>query len=178
MSEAVKNAVANLIPPAAKQAWQGLPARDQSAVKIMAGVLVFAILYFAIWAPIQSAQSEAQRKHDSAKKEWEWLNAQITQLESRKNQTRQANINSQSRLTAYAQQQLRLQNIFSAMDNIAPVNKRNSAGIEITFKQVQAPAFFRWLSKMEKEGVVATAMDVRPVKTGLIQASVTFEVPK
>jgi general secretion pathway protein M len=113
---------------------------------------------------------------DRAQSEWQWLNAQLPKLENQPATPATVLLDSQSRLTAYVQQKLRAHQIFSQLSEIAPINKRNRAGIEVRFDSVKAPHFFAWLSEMEQEGVLVKTLEVKPLKPGLIQAKAEFEV--
>lgn len=164
------------LPASWRQQWQGLSARERILVKQLVWVLTFAVLYFAVWAPISDGLNQAQRKQQQAQKDWIWLTQQAEKNVSQQSRVSQVSLSTQSRLTAYTQQQLRLQNIFTYMSRITPINKRTSSGIELYFNLVPAPAFMRWLSKMEKEGLIAHSLEVKPKQTGMIEATVSFEV--
>jgi len=168
--------IAPRIPDSAKQAWLNLAAKEQKLVILMAWVLAFAVLYFFIWQPAENGLANSERKLQQAKTEWQWLNDQAATLATQSAGTKQVRFTTQSRLTAYVQQQLRRHNIFAAMSQIVPVNKRSSVGIQLVFNEVNAPDYFRWLSKMEAEGLPAKSMTVTPIKTGLVSATVSFEV--
>ena len=97
-------------------------------------------------------------------------------MQSTQGGVKQVIIDSQSELTSYIQQQIAQQNIKNNVSNISPISSANRRGIQVEFAQVSYPRFFRWLSKMEQEGVLATDLKVERLGEGIVKASVQFEV--
>jgi general secretion pathway protein M len=164
------------LPPAWLQAWRNLSERDRKSIQWLGAVVGLAFIYFLVWSPVSGGLDKAQNRLDRAQSEWQWLNAQVPKLENQPATPATVLLDSQSRLTAYVQQKLRAHQIFSQLSEIAPINKRNRAGIEVRFDSVKAPHFFAWLSEMEQEGVLVKTLEVKPLKPGLIQAKAEFEV--
>ncbi len=158
--------------------WAGLAPREQMLLKALAVVLGVLLLYWLLWSPIESAQQQAQQKLESARKEWLWLNEQQSKLAAQPNRIQPARVDSQARLTSYLQQQLRQQNLSKYLSQMVTVKTGRNDGVEVVFDEVPAPRFFRWLSKMEKEGVYSTKASMQPIKKGVISARVQFEVKK
>jgi len=160
----------------AYQSWLNLQPRERTLVKVMVGFLIIGLLYLLVWSPIMSANKQAKQKLNNTESTWNWLNKQNDKLTSLSGTVKQVSIHSQSELTRYLQQQLSAQNLKRNLTSISPLNMRGNQGIEIRFNEVKSPRFFRWLSKMEQEGVVATELSLVKVKKGMIEVKVVFEV--
>lgn len=146
--------------------------RDKQALAVMLGLIVLFLAYSLIWSPIQQGLEKAQNRLEISQQKWDWLNAQIPVWEQQGAQTPQLQLKGQSALMEYLQAQLKQQNLFQALEKITPLQK----SVEISFKAVNAPRFFRWLSQMEKQGLTAKTLQVESAKAGLVDAKVTFEV--
>ncbi|BBP42675.1 type II secretion system protein GspM [Thiosulfativibrio zosterae] len=146
--------------------------REKQLLSGLLVILVVAILYGLIWAPIQTNHQKAQAKMAVAEEKWQWLKAQIPTWEQQGKASPSLKLSSQSALMQYVQTQLKQQNLFQAMDKMTPQQKQ----IDISFKSVNAPRFFRWLSQMEQQGLSAKTLQVDLQAPGLVDAKVSFEV--
>ena len=156
--------------------WLALQQRERQLVKAMLVILLLATAYYVVWEPIVSSNQQAISKLNNSKNTWLWLNQQQQAMQSTQGGVKQVIIDSQSKLTSYIQQQIAQQNIKNNVSNISPISSANRRGIQVEFAQVSYPRFFRWLSKMEQEGVLATDLKVERLGKGIVKASVQFEV--
>lgn len=156
--------------------WLALQQRERQLVKAMLVILLLATAYYVVWEPIVSSNQQAISKLNNSKNTWLWLNQQQQAMQSTQGSVKQVIIDSQSELTSYIQQQIAQQNIKNNVSNISPISSANRRGIQVEFAQVSYPRFFRWLSKMEQEGVLATDLKVERLGEGIVKASVQFEV--
>ncbi|HBQ44845.1 MAG TPA: hypothetical protein DD716_04260 [Thiomicrospira sp.] len=156
--------------------WLALQQRERQLVKAMLVILLLATAYYVVWEPIVSSNQQAISKLNNSKNTWLWLNQQQQAMQSTQGGVKQVIIDSQSKLTSYIQQQIAQQNIKNNVSNISPISSANRRGIQVEFAQVSYPRFFRWLSKMEQEGVLATDLKVERLGEGIVKASVQFEV--
>lgn len=154
-----------------KQQWQGLSQKDQRALMALGAVFFFASLYFFLWLPSEQKLQKAEQKLQQTEAQWQWLNAQLPNLKSQSQQP-SLQLKNNSQLNNYLQKQLRKQNLYSAMEKMSSASKTTS----VHFKEVKAPRLFRWLSQMEKEGLVAKTAKITAIKTGWVAAKITFEV--
>lgn len=155
-----------------KQAWSQLAQREQQMVLGLGIFLILVLLYLLIWSPIHNGYAQAQKAEQKAAEDWRWLSEQVQKhpMQQRSEQTLQ--FATQSQLMGSIQKTLRDENLLGSMESLTPSAK----AIKVSFKEVHAPRFFRWLSSLEKQGLVSSQLQVTPVKTGIIQASVSFEV--
>ncbi len=160
----------------AYHSWQGLQVREKQLVKALLIFLFITFLYMIIWSPIVNGSQQALQKMQNAEATWAWLNKQQQTMPSSSSQVKAVLIKSQSQLTSYLQQQIARQNLKQSVAEIIPINSRGSEGIEVVFNQVNSPRFFRWLSKMEQEGVLASELNLTKLKPGIVSAKVTFEM--
>jgi len=175
MLAAIKDSLSTQLQPLEKN-WHSLAERERKLIKVLSIVLLIALFYWLIWSPIVDARQEAERKLENAQSEWLWLNQQHGKLESTEARIKQAQVTSQAALTAYLQQQVRQQNISGFLAQMTPIKSGRKDSIEVSFSEVPSPRFFRWLSKMEKEGVAAVRVQLQPVKKGVLMAKAQFEV--
>ncbi len=154
------------------QAWSQLAERERKMLMLLAGFLVLVLFYLVLWSPLHSAYQQAQQDEQRAQQQWQWLSDQVRQnpmVEKQKNGLQYA---SQSQLMGSLQSSLRKQNLLSFMSTMAPSAK----SIKVDFKEVNAPRLFRWLSELEKQGLVSQQLQINALKPGVVQASIRFGV--
>ncbi len=156
------------------QRWRGLQNRERLLIKLMLTSLLLLILYWFIWQPIMIAKQQAQQNLQHSQETWLWLNQQQLNISTNNNTVKAVTITNQSQLINYVQQQISIQNLQNSVEKLTPLNRRN--GVKIQFKQVKSPNFFRWLSKIEQEAVIASELTINKVKKGIINVTVVFEV--
>lgn len=155
-----------------KQAWLQLAQREQQMLLALGVFLIGVLLYLMIWSPIHTSYLQAQQSEQKAVSDWQWLSEQVKKHPMQQSGQQTLQFASQSQLMGSIQKTLRDENLLGSMQSIAPSAK----AIKVSFKEVHAPRFFRWLSSLEKQGLVSSQLQVTPVNTGVIQASVSFEV--
>ncbi|OIP96760.1 MAG: hypothetical protein AUK56_00675 [Thiomicrospira sp. CG2_30_44_34] len=157
-----------------QQWWQSLSVKDQRALWILATVLGLAVLYFAVWLPSETAKQQAQQRLQVAQTKWHWLNEQLPKLSAPAAQLPAQKLKDVNGLLQYVQAQLRQLNLYPQLDQMETRNQK----LIVSFKSVESPRLFRWLSQQERQGLVATSVDIQPIKTGMVSAQLIFEVPK
>ena len=157
-----------------QQLWQGLSVKDQRALMLMAAVLGLALLYFAVWLPSETAKQQSQQRLQAAQVKWQWLNQQLPKLSAPRSPLPAQKIRDVNGLLQYVQTQLRQLNLYQQLDKIETRGQK----VTVSFKSVEAPRLFRWLSQQERQGLVATSVDMTPIKTGVVSAQLIFEVSK
>lgn len=155
-----------------KQTWSQLAQREQQMLLALGAFLVGVLLYMTIWSPIHDAYSQAQKAEQKAVADWQWLSEQVKKHPMQESREQSLQFATQSQLMGSIQKTLRDENLLGSMQSITPSAK----AIKVSFKEVHAPRFFRWLSLLEKQGLVSSQLQVNPVNTGIVQASVSFEV--
>lgn len=160
-------------------AWNGLAKSDRRAIKLLGLVLVLSVFYFFVWEPIHLAADSAEKQRDLAKSEWHWLAEQAEKLNHQESSLRQLVVKSQSQLTQVVQSSLKQHNLYRQMSGMKPMKVNNQPGVQVLFDQVDAPRFFRWLSQLEKQGVLPYQMSSEKHTTkGKIIAIVKFQVKR
>lgn len=157
-----------------QQIWQGLSAKDQRALMILAVVLGGALLYFAIWLPSETAKQQSQQRLESAQKKWQWLNQQVPKLSAAAPQLPAQDLRDVNAVLQYVQTQLRQMNLYPQLEQIETRNQK----VIVSFKSVDAPRLFRWLSQQERQGLVAASVSIQPIGTGVVSAQLIFEAPR
>ncbi len=155
-----------------QQTWQGLRQQDKRALLALSALLLVLIVYVFLWLPIQSAQDKANQRLEVAKENWQWLNEQLPLLAQQGAKQQGLELNNNNQLMNYLQAQLRQQNLHQSIDRLDTGANR----VTVHFKEVNAPRLFRWLSQMEQQGLIARSANISPIKSGIVQAQVTFEV--
>jgi len=155
-----------------KQAWSQLAQREQQMLLALGVFLVGVLLYLVIWSPIHSGYTQAKQFEQKSLADWQWLSEQVKKYPMQQSGQQTLQFASQSQLMGSIQKTLRDENLLGFMQSITPSAK----AIKVSFNEVPAPRFFRWLSSLEKQGLVSSQLQVSPVKTGIIQVSVSFEV--
>ena len=150
--------------------WQGLAERERLLLKLLAFVVAVWLVYQLIWTPPQHALKTAQQRLIQVENQWNWLNEQAPKVLALKGETRPAM--SQSQWIAELQKSLREQNLLQQAEAIKPINQ----GVQVSFNRVDAPKFFRWLSGLESQNLVADKLQIEPVETGIIKATLSFKV--
>lgn len=173
-----QNQQAEIRQTSAYQSWAQLQVREKQLLKVMVFFLLLTLIYLLLWSPVIESNSQASQKMQTAKKTWHWLNKQQQKLTSLSGQVKPVNMANQSQLIRYLQQQLARQNLKKSVTETIPLNGRGHEGVEIHFAQVNSPRFFRWLSKIEQESVLAKELSVKQLATGSISVKVVFEVAK
>jgi len=157
--------------------WNGLAENDQRAIKILSFVLLLISLYFLVWQPIHQANHNANQQLARSEADWQWLNQQVPKLNQKGATTQILTIQTQSQLTQVIQSSLKKQNLYRQMSEIQPLQVERVPGVMVSFDKVDAPRFFRWLSKLEKQAVVSHQMKIEKTEIqGRISASVRFQV--
>jgi general secretion pathway protein M len=173
-----QNQLEEISQTSAYQLWAQLQAREKQLLKLMLSFLFVTLIYLLLWMPVIESNSQAYQKMLTAEKTWHWLNKQQATLTSLSGKVKPANVANQSQLIAYLQQALANQNLKKSVTETIPLNTRGHEGVEIRFAQVNAPRFFRWLSKIEQESIVAKELNIKQLATGSVSAKVVFEVAK
>lgn len=156
------------------QLWQGLSVKDQRALMILAAALGLALVYFGVWLPSETAKKQSQQRLEVAQAKWQWLNEQLPKLSAPAPQLPAQKLRDVNGLLQFVQSQLRQLNLYQQLDQMETRNQK----LMVSFKSVEAPRLFRWLSQQERQGLVATSADIQPIKTGVVSAQLIFEVPK
>ncbi|WP_321325773.1 type II secretion system protein GspM [Thiomicrorhabdus sp.] len=157
------------------QAWLNLDAREQTLVKALAVFLVLVLLYLLIWSPIHNQKRQAQQTLTTAEQEWQWLNKQIPAakaLLAEGSSTNLQKVDTQNGLMSLLQSSLRQQNLFKDIKTLQGVDK----GGKVSFEQVDATRLFKWLTLLERQGVVPKTLQVNWVAPGLVKADMQFKV--
>jgi general secretion pathway protein M len=152
------------------QAWSQLAQREQRMLMALAVFLAASVLYLLVWAPIHTGWAAAQQTEQKARADWQWLSEQVAKHPPGQQTTLTAT--TQSQLMGSLQQSLREENLLGFMQGIAP----SAQSVKVTFKEVPAPRLFRWLSRLEAQGLVSSQLQMTPIRTGVVEASIRFEV--
>jgi len=155
-----------------KQAWSQLAEREQKLLSGLAVFLAGALLYLVIWLPIHNAYDNAIMAEQRAQQDWQWLSEQVAAHPMKDSGTPTIKTRTQSELMSTLQSRLRQQGLLSFMDSMTPTNK----SIKVDFKAVEAPRLFAWLSTLEQLGLSSRQLQITRIKTGVVEASVQFEV--
>lgn len=157
-----------------KGTWQGLSFQDRRALSVLGGVLLFSIVYFALWVPIHQAETKAASKRAMAQEKWQWLNAQLPKLTAQPLQSQRLKLKDKNKLVRYLQTELRNQNLQPSLQQLSSTKNQ----VTLRFKQVKAPRLFRFLSKLESLGLIVNNAEILPVSQGVVKAKLIFEVQK
>ncbi|MDG6773656.1 type II secretion system protein GspM [Thiomicrorhabdus sp. ZW0627] len=156
------------------QAWSQLAQRERAMIAGMMVFLAVVLFYLLVWSPIHKGYVQSMQGEQKAMADWQWLNEQVVKHPRTQSAGSGLVFTTQSQLMGSIQKTLRDENLLPFMESITP----NAKGINVGFKEVPAPRFFRWLSLLEKQGLVSNRLQVTPVKQGIVQATVGFEVGK
>ncbi|WP_373019695.1 type II secretion system protein GspM [Thiomicrorhabdus sp.] len=156
------------------QTWSQLAQRERMMLSGMIAFLAVVLFYLLVWSPIHKGYEQAVQKEQQALNDWQWLSEQVVAHPRVASAESGLLFSTQSQLMGSVQKTLRDENLLPFMQSITP----NAKAIKVGFKEVPAPRFFRWLSLLEKQGLVSSQLQVTPVKTGMIEATVSFEVGK
>jgi general secretion pathway protein M len=156
------------------QAWLKLAQREKQLVTLLVLFLTIVLFYSLIWSPIQSANVSTKQALEKAKKEWVWLNQQVPLVVQQPLKLARGEIQSKAGLMSFVQDALKSENLMHQMQELQLTNK----GVKVSFNEVNAPRLFRWLSMLEAQGVIAKNLQLTPIKAGITQAQVEFEVDK
>lgn len=154
------------------QAWSQLAERERLMLKVLAGFLLIMLFYTLVWSPVHSQYQASVQDHERAVNEWQWLQEQVKASPRIEAVGQTVVFATQSQLMSTLQKSLRSESLLSSMESMTPTAR----SIQVTFKKASAPRFFRWLSVLEQQGLVAQQMQVKPVESGWVEASVRFEV--
>lgn len=154
------------------QAWSKLAQREKQLVTLLVLFLTVVLFYSLIWSPIHTANDRMKQTLEKANSEWVWLNQQAPLVAQPSTKNPQLDIQSKTGLMSFVQEELKSENLMHQMQEL----KLTAKGVKISFNEVNAPRLFRWLSKLESQGVIAKNMQLTPIRTGFAQAQVEFEV--
>lgn len=154
------------------QAWSKLAQREKQLVTLLVLFLTVVLFYSLIWSPIHTANDRIKQTLEKANSEWVWLNQQAPLVAQPSTKNPQLDIQSKTGLMSFVQEELKSENLMHQMQEL----KLTAKGVKISFNEVNAPRLFRWLSKLESQGVIAKNMQLTPIRTGFTQAQVEFEV--
>jgi general secretion pathway protein M len=154
------------------QAWSKLAQREKQLVTLLVLFLTVVLFYSLIWSPIHTANDRMKQTLEKANSEWVWLNQQAPLVAQPSTKNPQLDIQSKTGLMSFVQEELKSENLMHQMQEL----KLTAKGVKISFNEVNAPRLFRWLSKLESQGVIAKNMQLTPIRTGFTQAQVEFEV--
>ncbi len=156
------------------QAWSNLAQREKQLVSLLMLFLTVVLFYGLIWSPIQTANDQMKQALEKSKNDWVWLNQQAPLVVQQVSKNPQLDIQSKTGLMSFVQSELKSGNLMHQMQELQLTEK----GVKVSFNEVNAPRLFRWLSKLESQGVIAKNMQLTPIKPGFTQAQVEFEVVK
>lgn len=154
------------------QAWSKLAQREKQLGMLLILFLTVVLFYSLIWSPIHTANDRMTQTLDKAKNEWVWLNQQAPLVAQQPTKNPQLDIQSKAGLMSFVQEELKSENLMHQMQELQLTAK----GVKVSFNEVNAPRLFRWLSKLESQGVIAKNMQLTPIKAGFTQSQVEFEV--
>lgn len=147
---------------ALKTWYAGLSEREQKLVSIGGALGVVFLLYFTIWAPLNSSVAAQSSALASEKETLVWV----------QNQAARAQILRQSaNQTSFAGSLTQLVNQTTRSANI-PVSRMQPQGddLQVSIDQVSFNDFLKWLDTLEKQGVKVILSDVSEVDTqGFVQ---------
>jgi len=149
--------------------WQQLQPREQLAVKVLAGVLLFALLYFGVVQPIVKQHQQAKTQLQHSQQQWAWMVKQAEQVQQLQSQTTHGftlRFNNASEQLAKLQQFLRQYGLNAALDRLMPISTAHGKAFRLQFKQAPADRLFQWLDLLEQQGWVAEKIQLSPVKQG------------
>lgn len=163
----------------AGQYWLQLAPREQKLLGVMTVFLVLFLLYSLLWEPIQAEHKQAQQRLELAQNQWQWLNEQIPAWEASSfAQTHQAQPKTQSSLTdnnqlmAFINQQLAVYKIQKQLKEI----KSASKGIKISLKSVDATKLFKWLQRLESQGINFDRLTFERTATAKVDADLVLSL--
>ncbi len=154
------------------QAWSKLAQHEKQLVMLLMLFLTVVLFYSLIWSPIYTANDRMKQTLEKSKNDWVWLNQQAPLVAQPSTKNPQLNIQSKTGLMSFVQEELKSENLMHQMQEL----KLTAKGVKVSFNEVDAPRFFRWLSKLESQGVIAKSMQLTPIKIGFTQAQVEFEM--
>ncbi|WP_178863903.1 type II secretion system protein GspM [Thiomicrorhabdus cannonii] len=154
------------------QYWTQLAEREQRLLKLLAVFLGAMGFYAVVWSPIQQNHVKALQEMQSAEAQWNWLSEQVAQHPAKAGQNQLLQAQSASQLIAVLQKSLREEGLLGFMESMTP-NKR---GVWVKFASAPAPELTRWLSLLEKQGLVSEQLQIAPTSVGIVEANVSFEV--
>ncbi|MDG6777325.1 type II secretion system protein GspM [Thiomicrorhabdus sp. zzn3] len=154
-----------------EQAWSQLAERERKMVLGLAVFLLVTLFYVLVWQPLHERAHSAQQSVQRAQGEWQWLREEVIKHPRQHSSGAVLQFETQSQLMATIQRTLRDENLQGFMESITP-SKR---AIRVSFKSVPAPRLFRWLSGMEKRGLISQQLQIVPVGTGMVEVMVSFE---
>ncbi len=154
------------------QAWSKLAQREKQLITLLMLFLTVVLFYSLIWSPIHTENDHVKQTIEKAKHEWVWLNQQAPLVAQSPTKNPQLDIQSETGLMSFVQEELKSENLMHQMQELQLTAK----GVKISFNEVNAPRLFRWLSKLESQGVIAKNMQLTPIRAGFTQAQVEFEV--
>lgn len=144
------------------QAWSKLAQREKQLGMLLILFLTVVLFYSLIWSPIHTANDRMTQTLDKAKNEWVWLNQQAPLVAQQPTKNPQLDIQSKAGLMSFVQEELKSENLMHQMQELQLTAK----GVKVSFNEVNAPRLFRWLSKLESQGVIAKNMQLTPIKAG------------
>lgn len=122
----------------------GLDNREQMYVLVGGVFVVFAILYFSIWAPLD----RGQKSLESSVSTWERSLAELRPLKAAVRAAgsgRPAQVQAGQSLVVIVDRTLRERNLYTALQRSQPTNDN---GIRVEFKDVSFDDTIRWLGDL------------------------------
>ncbi|MDA3807483.1 MAG: type II secretion system protein GspM [Thiomicrorhabdus sp.] len=155
-----------------KQSWSNLAQREKQLVTLLMVFLTFVLFYSLIWFPIQSENDRMKLAVEKSSNEWVWLNQQASLVTQQTVGSPRLDIQTKTELMRFVQDELKSENLMHQMQELQLTAK----GVTVSFNEVNAPRFLRWLSKLESQGLIAKNIQLMPIKAGFAKARVEFEV--
>lgn len=164
--------------------WTQLQSREQQALKLLVGVLVLAVGYFAAIQPILDSHRQAEAQLQKMEQQWAWMVKQVAKVEKLQAEAQdvpQLHLASQSEALARLQQGVRQHQLNAFLQQMRPV-QRPSEGITLRFKSAPADRLFQLLDSLEQQGWVADKIEMQVVKQagrvvpGVVEAQLIFPV--
>lgn len=149
--------------------WRNLPPRERWIVSLGAAVLAFALLYFALWAPIKRDLAKLQKAVPENRAKLALMRAQAQQVANMRGQTPRAQATGD--LLSTLEQSANVKGLRQAITRMEPEGKD---GARLNFDEVSFNSLASWLAELQTQGVrVDSAAVQRQAQPGMVSARVT-----
>lgn len=149
--------------------WRNLPPRERWIVSLGVAVLAFALVYFALWAPIKRDLTKLQKAVPENRAKLALMRAQAQQVANMRGQAPRTPTT--GNLLSTLEQSATAKGLRQAITRMEP---EGNDGARLNFDEVSFNNLASWLAELQTQGVrVDTATVQRQAQPGMVSARVT-----
>lgn len=149
------------------QQWQLQPQRERLALSLLAGFLVLALLYAALWLPLQTRLKDARHWYQDQSELHQYILSNQTLAQK-------AGVKSHATISLESLQML----VTSTAQEAGLVIERydfDANGLRLSLMQVPFRNLLPWLTSLEKQGVHLVELNLTKATNGKVDAQMTLD---